>query len=434
MSWSTIRDLDSPDQFVCRNGVGTDRASCEASGGTWHADLDKDNDVLAITDLDESLINPRTFKITPTEWSVLAGVDFKVFQGATSTNAGTAGLVPAPVKTYDLKWEISTSSNPKGYNFTPQAKNSYTSQYSGVNPFIFVEVGDSIEIVNNSESEHPFFIVSGVNKDSANALGTKTGSTTTFTFIADGEYTYFSSNDLNDHYGTIICRIAGSNYYLMGDCSWRVPPYPPYVKGASSTTNGARGLVPAPAAQENDEFLRGDGTFTLTPYPLVFKGATSGAAGTAGLVPAPSNGDEDYFLDGSGQWVASKTFDVFATTVTGTDGLVPAVTNSQKTATGTSSNFLKASGSWGSVPYPSTVTTSAAGLIAKSTTGKFLRGDNTWTSTPYPPIAGSTTAGIVRPDDSTIKFNANDSSKIDRKSGLRRYYVDGTCLKWANDA
>lgn len=77
------------------------------------------------------------------------------------------------------------------------------------------------------------------------------------------------------------------------------------MTGASSSTAGAAGLVPAPASGEQAKYLRGDGTWgtpTNTTYSNM-TGATSSAAGKAGLVPAPAAGKHTSFLRGDGTWV-----------------------------------------------------------------------------------------------------------------------------------
>ena len=76
------------------------------------------------------------------------------------------------------------------------------------------------------------------------------------------------------------------------------------MKGATASVAGASGLVPTPAAGENDEFLRGDGTW----QPInTMKGASASAAGAAGLVPAPAQNQQKNFLTGAGTWQAIAT-------------------------------------------------------------------------------------------------------------------------------
>lgn len=107
--------------------------------------------------------------------------------------------------------------------------------------------------------------------------------------------------------------------------------------GATSSTAGVAGLVPAPAAGDDTKFLSGNGLWTtVSQYSLPiasandlggikvgtnlsidsntgvldatdttysdFTGATSGAAGAHGLVPAPAAGDQGKALLGDGTW------------------------------------------------------------------------------------------------------------------------------------
>ena len=41
------------------------------------------------------------------------------------------------------------------------------------------------------------------------------------------------------------------------------------MTGATSSTAGAAGLVPAPAAGDNTEFVRGDGTWATPDAPII---------------------------------------------------------------------------------------------------------------------------------------------------------------------
>lgn len=99
--------------------------------------------------------------------------------------------------------------------------------------------------------------------------------------------------------------------------------------GATSSVAGAHGLVPAPTTSDPDKFLKGDGTWDVpigTTYTAGtnvqisagnvisatdttysdFTGATSSVAGANGLVPAPAAGDQDKVLSGAGTWVAQS--------------------------------------------------------------------------------------------------------------------------------
>ena len=92
----------------------------------------------------------------------------------------------------------------------------------------------------------------------------------------------------------------------------------PDMKGATSSTAGTAGFVPAPAAGQNGKYLRGDGTWQTPPNTTYsnFSGASSSAAGKAGLVPAPAAGNHDDFLRGDGNWAAPTTISGNAGTAT----------------------------------------------------------------------------------------------------------------------
>lgn len=111
------------------------------------------------------------------------------------------------------------------------------------------------------------------------------------------------------------------------------------MKGATSSTAGTVGAVPAPAANQHTRFLRGDGTWqvpTNTTYS-VFKAATSSAAGGTGLVPAPAAGENDEFLRGDGTWQVPTDNKVSCTASTANGNyplLVKASTSTSNTTAG----------------------------------------------------------------------------------------------------
>lgn len=78
------------------------------------------------------------------------------------------------------------------------------------------------------------------------------------------------------------------------------------MKGATASTAGAHGLVPAPVAGNQSKYLRGDGTWAVPPDTNTtyqdMKGASASAAGTRGLVPAPAAGNQGKYLKGDGTW------------------------------------------------------------------------------------------------------------------------------------
>lgn len=182
--------------------------------------------------------------------------------------------------------------------------------------------------------------------------------------------------------------------------------------GATTSANGAMGLVPAPTAGAATRFLRSDGAWVIPPNDnttyAVMVGATTSAAGISGLVPAPSAGAANRYLRSDGSWVVppndNTTYSAMTgatTSAAGKAGLVPAP------AAGAATRFLRSDGTW--VVPPDTNTTyavmtaatasaaGAAGLVPAPAAGKqasFLRGDGTWqvpsTGTDTKNTAGST--------------------------------------------
>lgn len=70
--------------------------------------------------------------------------------------------------------------------------------------------------------------------------------------------------------------------------------------GATGSTAGTHGYVPAPAAGDQNKVLKGDGTWETIP---TMTGATALTDGAAGLAPAPLAGETGRFLRVDGTWV-----------------------------------------------------------------------------------------------------------------------------------
>ena len=104
--------------------------------------------------------------------------------------------------------------------------------------------------------------------------------------------------------------------------------------------------------------------YTDTTYSAM-KGATSSTAGTSGLVPAPAAGKQASFLRGDGTWVV-PTNTTYSVATTSTNGLMSSamVTKLNGIATGATANSA------------STTTPKANGTAAVGTDTKFARGDH----------------------------------------------------------
>lgn len=152
----------------------------------------------------------------------------------------------------------------------------------------------------------------------------------------------------------------------------------PFI-GATSTTGGVKGLVPAPLIADREKFLKGSGGWAevnLDP----FTGATSSTAGAKGMVPQPSAGDEGKILMGDGSWHTLGAFTGATSQGAGTEGLVP-----QPTA-GDQDKVLTGGGIWTAntanliTNFTSSDNTGETGIITsaggEASMSKMTSGDN----------------------------------------------------------
>lgn len=134
--------------------------------------------------------------------------------------------------------------------------------------------------------------------------------------------------------------------------------------GATSSTNGATGLVPAPSAGDQTKFLCADGTWGSVAGASDMTGATASTPGVHGLVPAPAAGDQTKFLSGAGTWepVGGASDMTGATASTnGVHGLVPAP------MAGDQDKVLKGDGTWGDAASGNLMPSTAISIPASGT-------------------------------------------------------------------
>ena len=128
----------------------------------------------------------------------------------------------------------------------------------------------------------------------------------------------------------------------------------PNMTGATASAAGKDGLVPAPSAGAQTKYLRGDGTWAGE-----FTGATSSAAGTAGLVKKPAAGDQAKYLRGDGTWAGE--FTGATSSANGTAGLVKQPLKANRT------QFLKGDGTWATPDNSVTTVKNSDGTDGAST-------------------------------------------------------------------
>lgn len=175
------------------------------------------------------------------------------------------------------------------------------------------------------------------------------------------------------------------------------------MKGATSSTAGSNGLVPAPAAGKQASFLRGDGTWvvptdTNTTYTLTKSGSTITLAGSDGSQTQVTDAD------------TNTTYDLASTSA---NGLL-------RQLNGSTSSYLRGDGTWATPPNTtysnmsgaSSSAAGKAGLVPAPSAGaanRYLRSDGTW---------------VVPPDTNTT-YNAATTSSAGLMSAADKTKLDG---------
>lgn len=226
--------------------------------------------------------------ITPTKKTV------RTMGAASSSAAGSTGLVPAPAKgdqgkylRGDGTWQTpstgtdtkntagATDTSSKIFLIGATAQDANPQTYSQDTAYVGTDgclYSGGTKVLTAHQS------ISG-KKNTQSAVSDPTANGTSVTFIAT-----ISQNAQG------VITPTKKTVSTMG--------------GATSSANGAAGLVPAPQTGNRAQYLRGDGTWatpTNTTYSD-FTAATASAAGAHGLVPAPAAGDQAKFLRGDKTW------------------------------------------------------------------------------------------------------------------------------------
>jgi hypothetical protein len=280
----------------------------------------------------------------------LTGTQFSAnaMGGASAGSPGTAGIVPQPLAGQqnsflrgDGTWAAAPTPTTGNLTLANPALGSVTGGTNAV-----IGAGTSISI-NNTAALWNANQLQGravVNTVPTNGQVLKWNNT-----LSQWE----PSNDLGTTYtGTLPVSIAGTVIDVNT------------MTGATAGVGGTRGVVPAPAAGQQNNFLRGDGTWAAAPTAAAMVGATGAANGTAGIVPQPLAGQQNNFLRGDGTWAAAPTAAamVGATgAANGTAGIVP------QPLAGQQNSFLRGDGTWAAAPTPTSGNLTNAGVAATLT-------------------------------------------------------------------
>lgn len=204
--------------------------------------------------------------------NVISATDttYSAFTGATSSVAGTAGLVPAP-----------TTSDPDKYL---KGDGTWATVQSGAMATTFHWGGSP----NYSMYKDSGYTTPATYSDIAAAYADG------LVYIADGEdeTTYVVVSDIPDAYTITVTGIS-----LPGNDGVTTS----YAFASSTWTKTDTQFQTKLSAGANITITGTTISATDTTYSA-FGGATQSVAGSAGLVPAPTTSDPDKFLKGDGTW------------------------------------------------------------------------------------------------------------------------------------
>lgn len=101
----------------------------------------------------------------------------------------------------------------------------------------------------------------------------------------------------------------GNSNYWQQLTDYVTPDYGIFTPPESASQSGERGFVPPPTYADREKYLRGDATWQTIQLPTTMRGITSGSAGASGLVPAPTGTyakAKNTFLGADGVWHSLK--------------------------------------------------------------------------------------------------------------------------------
>lgn len=373
--------------------------------------------------------------------AVFTDTKYSNFKGATTEADGTAGLVPAPdngaANRYlrsDGTWQVppdtKTTLSSLGISATAAELNYMDGVTSNVQN----------QLNGKAASSHTHnYAGSGSAGGSANSavkLDSSAGSATQPVYFSGGKPVACTYT---------LGKSVPSNAVFTDTNTWIA------LKGATSSTAGTAGYVPAPAKGQQNSFLRGDGTWAVPPNTTYNVATTStnglmsasdkikldGIASGANKYTHPTGNGNNHIPAGgsSGQilrWSAAgtavwgndnnttySTFKAATASAAGGTGLVPAP------AAGKQGQFLRGDGQWAT---PANTTYSVMGGASSSTAGKaglvpapaagyntrYLRGDGQWGTTATTSAAGLMSATQV----SQLNDVVNKVNELNTNSGV----------------
>lgn len=334
---------------------------------------------------------------------------YSAFKGATSSAAGGTGLVPAPASGQQARflrgdgtWQ--TPPNTTYGNATTSTDGLMSSEdktkldgiATGANKYThpsYTNRASGLYKITVDGQGHVSAAVA-VTKSDITALGIP-AQDTTYTNATTSKDGLMSSEDK-----TKLDGIAtGANKYVH-------PSYTSRTSGLYKITVDASGHVSAVTAVTKTDItnLGIPGSDTNTTYS-VFKAASASAAGGTGLVPAPAAGENDEYLRGDGTW-ATPPNTTYSNATTSTAGLMSATDKVKLNGIATGAT---------KITVDSSLSSTSANPVRNSVIYSALNGK---ASTSHTHSAATTsTAGFMSAADKTLLNSLSNSVVVDTSWG-----------------
>ena len=268
---------------------------------------------------------------TPNDW-------MGIYSGASST----APTAYTDYAWYKVKGETGSASNVYGTT-VPMSEQDSTK--------VATAIGNKLNANQGSANSGKFMRVGSTGAVEYELPFAVYASSANFPRPGDPSKLYIDESDNN----ALFIYDSANGYYISIGALGKITLF----GGATSSTNGSYGYVPAPQAGDQDKVLKGDGTWATPATPSDMTGATSSTGGTHGLAPAPFAGDQGKFLRGDGSWANPSVMTGAGSLADGASGFVP------KPFTGFQNRVLKGSGTWTEICLKGSLTAiSAAGTIS----------------------------------------------------------------------
>lgn len=334
---------------------------------------------------------------------------YSAFKGATASTAGGSGLVPAPASGQNTRYLRGDGTWQTPPNTTYGVA---TDEANGLMSAADKAKLDGIASGANNYT-HPSFTArnSGLYKITVNNQGHVTAATA----VVKSDITALGIPSTNTTYNNATTSTDGLmssedktklDGIATGANKYTHPSYTSRASGLYKITVDASGHVSAvTAVTKNDITALGiPGSDTNTTYST-FKAATASAAGGSGLVPAPAAGENDEYLRGDGTWATPPNTTYNAATTT-TAGLMSAADKVKLNGIATGAT---------KVTVDSSLSSTSANPVRNSVIYSALNGK---ASTSHTHSAATTsTAGFMSAADKTLLNSLSNSVVVDTSWG-----------------